>query len=219
MQINEKQQETYWAGQRKRRHPSNPTVAAFAQPKLDFVLRHIALPPAPLILDVGCGNGYFTYYLQKLGRTIGLDYAAAMLRQNPVDYLLQGSALNLPYPDNAFDLSFCSNLLHHMADPIASIREMKRVSKQYVVISEPNRNNPAILALGLFKPEERESLRFTGPFLRSLAEQAGLTILTCRTMGFVTPNRMPRPVVKLVSRFNRPNPLGAYIVLAARCDE
>jgi SAM-dependent methyltransferase len=115
-----------------------------------------------------------------------------------------------------FDLSFCSNLLHHMDTPVAAIREMSRVSKQYIVISEPNRNNPAILALGLAKPAERDSLRFSASYLRQLVEQAELEVLACKTMGFVTPNRMPRPIVKLVSPFNQPNPLGAYTVLVAQ---
>jgi hypothetical protein len=87
-----------------------------------------------------------------------------------------------------------------------------------VVISEPNRNNPAILALGLINPEERESLRFTGSFLLYMAERAGLQVLACETMGFVTPNRMPPLVVRLVSRFNAPNPFGAYIMLVAQCN-
>jgi hypothetical protein len=96
---------------------------------------------------------------------------------------------------------------------------MKRVSRRYVVLSEPNRNNPAILALGLLKSEERQGLRFTGSFLRSLAEQAGLHVVACETMGFVTPNRMPRPIAMLAARFNSPSPLGAYVVLVARCEE
>ena len=210
------QQLDYWQAQHKRRHPADPIIAAFARPKLDFMLNYFDLPPAPLILDVGCGNGYFTYYLQELGQTIGLDYAAAMLAQNPVERLLQASALNLPYQDTLFDLSFCSNLLHHMDNPVAAIREMSRVSRRYIVISEPNRNNPAILALGLAKPAERDSLRFSAAYLQQLVEQAGLQILACETMGFVTPNRMPRPIANLVSPFNQPNPLGAYTVLIAQ---
>ena len=214
--LEEERQIIYWEGQRKRRHPADPIIAAFAQPKLDFILNYLELPATPQILDAGCGNGYFTYYLQALGPTLGLDYAEAMLAQNPCRDLVQASAFDLPFADNHFDVSFCSNLLHHLPDPLAVIAEMKRVSRKYVVISEPNRNNPAILALGLAKPEERESLRFTGSFLRTLADQAGLQVLTCKTMGFVTPNRMPRLIAKLVGKFDGPNPFGAYAVLVAQ---
>ncbi len=51
-----------------------------------------------------------------------------------------------------------------------------------------------------------------------LAEQTGLHILACETMGFVTSNRMSRFVVDLVNHFNGPNPFGAYVVLMERCD-
>lgn len=217
MQTDIDQQVSYWEGQRKRRHPSDPIISAFVRPKLDFMRKYMALPASPQILDVGCGNGYYTYYFQELGRGVGLDYAAAMLKLNPCSDLVRASALRLPFADGAFDLSFCSNLLHHLAEPLAVIAEMKRVSQRYVVISEPNRNNPANLLLGLVKPEERASLHFTKAFLLTLAEQAGLRVLACETMGFVTPNRMPRMVVSLASKWDAPNPLGAYAVLVARC--
>jgi ubiquinone/menaquinone biosynthesis C-methylase UbiE len=219
MSADVRRQVLYWEGQSKRRHPSDPIIAAFAQPKLDFVLKHIALRQSPKILDVGCGNGYFTYYLKELGSTTGIDYAEAMLRLNPCSTLVHGSAFDLPFADVTFDVSFCSNLLHHISEPLAAIHEMKRVSRRYVVLSEPNRNNPAILALGLAKGEEQESLRFTGSYLCSLAEQAELRVLACATMGFVTPNRMPRLIAMIAGKVNVPNPFGAYAVLVARCDE
>lgn len=191
-------------------------MAAFVQPKIEFVLSHICLSASPAILDVGCGNGHFTYYLQRLGAAVGLDFAGAMLAQNPCRPLVQASALYLPFRDKAFDLVFCANLLHHLGNPGAALSEMARVSKRYVVCVEPNRTNPLMLALGLMKPEERLLLHFTPVFMRSLAELTGLHVLACETMGFLTPNRMPRAIAMLAARFDAPNPLGAYLVLVAR---
>lgn len=215
--IDSQEQINYWTGEGvvKRKHPAHPVVAAFAQPKLAYILKHVNLPERPQLLDVGCGNGYFTYYLDQISPTIGLDYAPAMLRLHPGQRLAQASAFELPFASQTFDLVFCSNLLHHLPEPVEAVREMQRVSRRYVVISEPNRNNPAILALGLVKSEERASLRFTLALLRSFAAEAGLKILAGATMGFVTPNRMPMPVVKLVAGLDAPNPFGAYGVLIA----
>jgi SAM-dependent methyltransferase len=217
--INSQEQVHYWAGAgaTKRKHPANPVIAAFAQPKLAYILQHIILPDRPHLLDVGCGNGYFTYYLDQIAPTIGVDYAPAMLHLHPGQQLAQASAFELPFASRTFDLVFCSNLLHHLPEPVEAVREMERVSRRYVVISEPNRNNPAILALGLVKSEERASLRFTLSLLRTFAAEAGLTVLAGATMGFVTPNRMPGPVVKLVASLNAPNPWGAYAVLITEC--
>lgn len=208
-------QSAYWGKQRKRRHPSDPIIAAFAKPKLQFMLTHTVLPSSPSILDVGCGNGYFTYYLQEIGPTIGLDYTTGMLHMNPCRRLVQTSAHAMPFRDRSFDVVFCSNLLHHVGEPLAVVLEMKRVSQRYVVIHEPNRNNPAILALGLFKAEERASLLFSAAYVKAMVQNVGLKIVACQTMGFVTPNRMPRPVAMLAGKVNIPNPLGAYTVVVA----
>lgn len=214
--VGHEMQHAYWEEQSGRRHPADPIIAGFAQPKLEFIFRHLDLPAKPRILDVGCGNGYFTYYLEQRGPTVGLDYAHTMLRQNPSTNLVQGSAVQLPFQDQSFDLVFCSNLLHHVASPVAVVMEMKRVSRSAVAIHEPNRNNPLMLALGLTKREERQSLRFTKTYVRSVAEQAGLHVRGCEAIGFVTPNRLPRPVANFAMRFNEPTPISAYIILAAQ---
>lgn len=208
----------YWEGQNERRSPYDPIISAFVQPKLDFVSSYVDLPRESFVLDVGCGNGYFTHYLDRIGQCIGLDYSNAMLRLGPDSRKVQASAFHLPFDDGTFDMVFCSNLLHHMANPLAAITEMKRTSRRYVAIHEPNRNNPAMLLLGLLKKEERLSLHFTSSYLRALARQAGMTVLACETMGFVTPNRMPRPIATLAAKFNDPNPFGAYAVLVSRCN-
>jgi SAM-dependent methyltransferase len=205
----------YWEGQSKRKHPSDPIVAAFVLPKIDFIVKYLQLTNHTLILDIGCGNGYFTYYLSKLGVTIGLDLAETMLRLNPGRLLVQASAFRIPFADSSFDLVFCSNLLHHLRYPVQAIQEMRRVSRRYIAISEPNRYNPAMLMLGLLKREERETLRYTRSRLEKLATHAGLKILANKTMGFVTPNRMPRFVANLLTGLDFPNPMGAYSVLVS----
>ena len=136
-----------------------------------------------------------------------------MLRMNPGHYLVQGSVGELPFRRQSFDLVLCSNLLHHLPDPLAAVAEMRRVSRSYVVLSEPNRNNPAMLALDLLKPEERATLRFTRSLLENFVINAGLTKIASTTTGFVAPNRMPRWLVSLLSRLNKPNRLAAFSIV------
>lgn len=210
------QQSIYWENQRKRRAPDDPIVTAFVQPKIDFMLQHMHLPVHARILDVGCGNGYFTHHLQRYGMAVGIDYARAMLAMHPGSQLAQASVFALPFDAASFDLVFCSNLLHHVANPIAAVAEMQRVSRRYVVLHEPNRYNPAMLALGVLKPEERQLLQFTRQYVRSLARHNRLHVLACEALGFITPNRMPAFVARQIGTWNRPHPLAAYIVLVAQ---
>ncbi len=217
--VSSDQQQSYWESQRRRRDPTDPIIQSFVQPKIDFMLQHMSLSPDMHILDVGCGNGYFTHYLEHYGSVVGVDYANAMLAMHPGSQLVQASACALPFATGAFDLVFCSNLLHHVPDAVAVVGEMKRVSRRYLVIHEPNRNNLLMLALGLVKREERQLLQFTPRYVRSLADHHGVHVVACESLGFITPNRMPAAIAHQVGAWNAPHPLAAYTVLVAQCHD
>ena len=120
-------------------------VSAYADPKMDFIRSHA--PITGSILDLGCGNGIFTQRLSKEGAMVtGLDFSAHLLSQNPHNVLTCGDATLLPFRDASFDLVFEANLLHHVSDAGTVLKEMHRVSRKYVVLLEPNRNNPLMFA-------------------------------------------------------------------------
>ena len=109
-----------------------------------------------------------------------------------------------------------ANLLHHVGQPVQVVQEMARVSKRGVVVIEPNRWNPLMLALGVAKTAERKTLLMCPSFLRRLIAEAGLELVALVRQGFVTPNRMPLSFVRLLNRFERPSPWAAYIVAIAQ---
>jgi SAM-dependent methyltransferase len=87
------------------------------------------------VLDVGCGPGALTAEL--VGR-VGADavsavdpseafVAAARDRYPGVD-VQRATAEQLPFEDGAFDAVLAQLVVHFMADPVAGLREMKRVS-------------------------------------------------------------------------------------------
>src|SRR5262249_32065556 len=118
---------------------------AYADPKVDFIRTHIPLTGD--ILDLACGNGIFTQRLACEGGTVtGLDFSAHLLKQNPHDRLTRGDATHLPFMDSTFDVVFEANLLHHVGNVPGVMREMRCVSKKYVVLLEPNRYNPLMFA-------------------------------------------------------------------------
>jgi SAM-dependent methyltransferase len=210
-------QREYWEGKshHQRRSPDHLVVAAFARPKLALAAKYGAFASGIRVLDVGCGNGFFTYHLPDDVHAVGLDFSRLMLQLNPASQVVQGSALKLPFNDRAFDTVFCSNLLHHLPEPQFAIAEMHRVAKRYVVLSEPSRNNPGMFMFGLVKPEERWSLRFTPRYLRTLAERSGLQVKFCRALGMIVPNKVTPPMLPLLRLMDGVHPLGAYILLVA----
>lgn len=215
-------QKTYWEEQTKRRRPFHPAAAAFARPKAELLadmLQDIAGQPSAKLslLEVGCGNGFFSVWLNQLFKSITLlDFSRIMLRQNPVGPRVVGGAEQLPFRDGAFDVVFCSNLLHHLAAPVTAVREMARVSRSFVALSEPNRDHPLMLLLSLANPAERGVLKFSKSYLESLAVQAGLQICRSIGQGVILPNKTPAAAVPLLEWVESRAPVKMFNIVVGR---
>jgi len=90
------------------------------------------------LLDVGCGPGTITVeFADRLapGRVVGLDASAEVIAKASADFarpnleFIVGSVYELPYADGTFDIVHTHQTLHHLADPVAALREMRRVAK------------------------------------------------------------------------------------------
>ncbi len=97
------------------------------------------------ILDVGCGEGIVSRQFQEVwgasflhGIDIETELLVAARQIVPQLTLTAGSIYELPYPTNAFDLVACTEVMEHLDDPIAAMQEIKRVCRQYCIISVPN---------------------------------------------------------------------------------
>jgi len=87
-------------------------------------------------LDVGCGPGALT---AELVRRLGADavcavdpsrpFAVAVGERLPRVEVAVAAAERLPYPDGAFDAALAQLVVHFMADPVAGLREMGRVTR------------------------------------------------------------------------------------------
>lgn len=74
------------------------------------------------VLDIGCGvKPYLPLLAPYASSYRGIDYAPGP----SVDDL--GTAEALPYGDGSFDLVLCTQVLEHVSDPAAAVREMWRV--------------------------------------------------------------------------------------------
>lgn len=96
------------------------------------------------LLDVGCGNGSFLYYMrdydwrvcgEEISRS-GVDYARQELG---LDVFL-GELHDAAFPLHHFDAVTMWNVLEHLYDPAAALAEIKRILKPegLLVIAVPN---------------------------------------------------------------------------------
>jgi len=84
------------------------------------------------ILEVGCGTGHWLRVLRDAQAScVGIDLSAGMLRvakSTLTDaHLVRARAEALPAGDGRLARVFCVNALHHFTDPLAFIREARRV--------------------------------------------------------------------------------------------
>lgn len=93
-------------------------------------LQDIHLPPSATIVDVGCGPGLNLALLGHYGTVIGVDPNAAARQyasETAGARVLDGSATSLPFPDRSVDLLTCLDVLEHVEDDRAALREFFRV--------------------------------------------------------------------------------------------
>jgi SAM-dependent methyltransferase len=103
-------------------------AAAFLIPRLEPDMR---------VLDVGCGPGSITAGLASyVSRVVGIDTATEVLTAARTRMatgslsnvsLVAADAYDLPFPAASFDVVYGHQVLQHVADPIAVLREARRV--------------------------------------------------------------------------------------------
>lgn len=93
-----------------------------------------ALGDARTVLNVGAGAGSY----EPADRAVtAIEPSAVMRDQRPADAApcLAGFADNLPFTDRSFDAAMAIATIHHWPDPLAGLREMKRVAGRIVVFT------------------------------------------------------------------------------------
>ena len=91
-----------------------------------------ALGDARTVLNVGAGTGS---YEPPDRQVLAVEPSALMRAQRLPDAApcLGGAAENLPFADESFDAAMAVCTVHHWQDPIAGLREMRRVARRVVV--------------------------------------------------------------------------------------
>jgi ubiquinone/menaquinone biosynthesis C-methylase UbiE len=103
------------------------------------------------MLDVGTGRGDIPAEAKRVARklglrlwTIGFDMSLALVatHRESNDVVTRGDALCLPFSSRSVDVVMASQMLHHFQfeDAVTVVREMNRVARKRVIISDLRRS-------------------------------------------------------------------------------
>ena len=128
------------------------TYIADRQKLVSQVFRDLSLPEGARVLDIACGPGYFLLEAVSQGLVaVGMDNSGSMLRTagarvGKKAFLVLGDAVALPFPAGTFDAVNCSGLIEYLQEPLALLREIRRVLKPggRALVSSTNRLSPAL---------------------------------------------------------------------------
>jgi SAM-dependent methyltransferase len=96
-------------------------------------------------LDVGARDGYFSRLLAQRAavRVVALDLQKPSIEYPRVENAA-GDITRLAFPDNAFDVVLCAEVLEHVPDLQTACRELARVTAKALLIGVPYRQDTRI---------------------------------------------------------------------------
>ena len=133
-----------------------------------------ALQPAGMFLELGCAYGYLTEAVRGSGRrAVGLDLSDYALARHPParPYLVQGDAQELPFADGCAHVVTLFDLLEHLPDPRACLREAVRVMNPDGLMAGATPD-----PLHFQRPEPTHCFERPPSFWISALEELGLTV-------------------------------------------
>ena len=159
------------------------------QEALDRIVQWAGTGPEDTVLDVACGPGLLACAFAKVAKHVtGIDMTPAMLEQasktqqeqglKNVSWQ-QGDVYSLPFPPSQFSIVSSRFVFHHLQDPLAALKEMKRVCKPggKIVVADmaPQPEKAAALNAAELLRDPSHVRALPVDELRGLFERAGLS--------------------------------------------
>ncbi|MEA1906253.1 MAG: methyltransferase domain-containing protein [Euryarchaeota archaeon] len=124
----------------------------FISRRAETMAKLAGLDGGSTVLEVGCGTGIYTvHWIKSSGMLCGLDISRGMLvrlrekikKTDSEDlFTIEGDSEHLPFRNRCFDAVMSVNMVEHLDDVPAALREMRRVCRDggRIVVSVPNGN-------------------------------------------------------------------------------
>jgi len=162
------------------------------------------------VLDIGCGAGNMIHHLARYGRVQGIEVDArpvAMARARGYDVRQGDATRGIPFPDAAFDLVTALDVIEHVEDDEAILREAYRVARPRGILAI---TTPAFQSLWSYNDEINGHKRRYAPHeLRARVERAGFRVRRL-TFGFFLVFPISAPLILLRNRLGTKKQLRSH---------
>jgi SAM-dependent methyltransferase len=153
--------ERTWPGGSQRRPSRSDTGWSVRAPLADWLRREGQASTGKRVLDVGCGLKPYYPFFASAAEYVGVDVV-----ETPQTDLV-GPIESLPVDDDGFDIVLCTQVLEHVDDPAAAVRELHRVTKP------GGRVLASTHGVQVFHPNPNDYWRWTHTGLRRVFESNG----------------------------------------------
>jgi SAM-dependent methyltransferase len=151
--------EETWPG-RDHREPSRSLPSwSIRRPLAAWLRSEGARAAGARVLDVGCGVKPYHPFFSEAASYVGVD-----VKENRAADLI-GSIEALPVEDESFDVVLCTQVLEHVDDPAAAVRELHRV------VAPGGRVLASTHGVMLYHPNPQDLWRWTHTGLQRLFEK------------------------------------------------
>lgn len=154
-----------------------------------------------LLLDVGCGAGFFLKLASQTGYTVkGVEispYAVDYARHNLGLPVFMGELGDADFAPESFDIITLWHILEHVRDPKAFLAQVNRLLKEkgLLAVEVPNIGSSVARGAGtnweLMAPKEH-FYYFDAVTLQRYLEESGFTIIKTQTFFWTTPAMLLR---------------------------
>jgi SAM-dependent methyltransferase len=155
--------------------------------QLNYILKYIPENKNLSILDAGCGNGNYAFYLSKLGykNILAVDLFSN-IDTNKFNYQ-QSSIDRLPFKDKSVDFIYSNSVIYYLDNPRDGVVEFNRVLKENGVLFFTAHTKYSLFTLwrvvkrDIFKLKSMEHLEgvkfYSANYYKKLLEESGFEII------------------------------------------
>ncbi len=152
-----------------------------------------SVEPGGIALDAPCGCGrLFPLVSERFERVVEADWSFDMVRQARANHATAGlraagfvrlTALEMPFPDRAFDLAFSVRLSHHIREPaerLRYVRELLRVARRAAIFTYFDHDSVKARmrrAYARLNPRKREKWTIATRDVERIAAESGVRLV------------------------------------------